>query len=109
MKQIEVCPGNLTPGYDTFSPPCLKKLFDGKRVSPVLRFDYDADSIDLAESINQISISGVQEKLSAVVQNGQIVLTHRVNMDTTSSSLHQVIKTYDSGTLYLQMNISQCK
>jgi serine/threonine-protein kinase HipA len=75
MKQIEVCPGNLTPGYDTFSPPCLKKLFDGKRVSPVLRFDYDADSIDLAESINQISISGVQEKLSAVVQNGQIVLT----------------------------------
>ena len=49
MKQIEVCPGNLTPGYDTFSPPCLKKLFDGKRVSPVLWFDYDADSIDLAE------------------------------------------------------------
>ncbi len=75
MKQIEVCPGNLTPGYDTFSPPCLKKLFDGKRVSPVLGFDYDADSLDLAESINQISVSGVQEKLSAVVQNGQIVLT----------------------------------
>lgn len=75
MKQIEVCPGNLTPGYDTFSPPCLKKLFDGKRVSPILGFDYDADSVDLAESINQISVSGVQEKLSAVVQNGQIVLT----------------------------------
>ena len=75
MKQVEVCPGNLTPGYDTFSPPCLKKLFDGKRVSPVLGFDYDADSIDLAESINQISVSGVQEKLSAVVQNGKIILT----------------------------------
>ncbi|MEG0899741.1 MAG: HipA domain-containing protein [Oscillospiraceae bacterium] len=75
MKQIEVCPGNLTPEYDTFSPPCLKKLFDGKKVSPILAFDYDADSIDLAESINQISVSGVQEKLSAVVQNGQVVLT----------------------------------
>lgn len=75
MRKIEVCPGNLTPGYDTFSPPCLKKLFDGKKVSPILGFDYDADSLDLAESINQISISGVQEKLSAVVQNGQIVLT----------------------------------
>lgn len=75
MRKIEVCPGNLTPGYDTFSPPCLKKLFDGKKVSPILAFDYDADSIDLAESINQISVSGVQEKLSAVVQNGQIVLT----------------------------------
>lgn len=75
MRKIEVCPGNLTPGYDTFSLPCLKKLFDGKRVSPVLAFDHDADSIDLAESINQISVSGVQEKLSAVVQNGRIVLT----------------------------------
>lgn len=75
MKKIEVCPGNLTPGYDTYSPSCLKKLFDGKPVSPVLGFDYDADSIDLAERINQISVSGVQEKLSAVVQNGQIVLT----------------------------------
>lgn len=75
MKQIYVCPGNLTPGYDTFSPLCLKKLFDGKRVSPFLSFDYDADSVDLAESINQISVSGVQEKLSAVVENGQIVLT----------------------------------
>lgn len=75
MKKIDVCPGYLTPGYDTFSPPCLKKLFDGKKVSPILGFDYDADSIDLAESINQISVSGVQEKLSAVVENGQIVLT----------------------------------
>lgn len=75
MKQIEVCPGNLTPGYDTFSPPCLKKLFNGKKVSPILAFDYDADSIDFAESINQISVSGVQEKLSAMVQNGQVVLT----------------------------------
>lgn len=76
MKQIYVCPGNLTPGYDTFSPLCLKKLFDGKRVSPFLSFDYDADSVDLAESINQISVSGVQEKLSAVVENGQIVLEY---------------------------------
>lgn len=75
MKQTTVCPGNLTPGYDTYSPKSLKKLFEGKKVSHVLGFDYDADSIDLAESINQISVSGVQEKLSAVVQNGQIVLT----------------------------------
>lgn len=75
MIQIEVCPGNLTPGYDTFSPSCLKKLFDGKRINHVLGIDYDGDSIDIAESINQISVSGVQEKLSAVVQNRQIILT----------------------------------
>lgn len=75
MIKIEVCPGNLTPGYDTYSPPCLRKLFDGKKTSPLLDFDYDADSSALAESINQISVSGVQEKLSAIVGDGKIILT----------------------------------
>lgn len=75
MKKIEVCPGNLTPGFETYSPACLRKLFVGKKVSPFLDFDYDADNIDLAESINQISVSGVQEKLSAIVRNGKIILT----------------------------------
>lgn len=75
MKKIKVCPGNLTPGFETYSPACLRKLFDGKKVSPFLDFDYDADSLNLAESINQISVSGVQEKLSAVASDGKIILT----------------------------------
>ena len=75
MNRIEVCPGSLTPGFDTYSPACLKKLFDGRKVSPLLDFDYNADSFGLAENINQISVSGVQEKLSAVVENGKIILT----------------------------------
>ena len=75
MIKIEVCPGNLTPGFDTYSPPCLRKLFEGKNTSPLLDFDYDADSFDLADSINQISVSGIQEKLSAVVEKGKIILT----------------------------------
>lgn len=75
MKPIEVCPGYLTPGYDHYSPACVKKLFDGQRVSPLLDFDYDADSDDLSENINQLSVSGVQEKLSAVVAGGKIILT----------------------------------
>ena len=75
MRQIEVCPGNLTAGFNTYSPPCQRKLFDGKKVSPILDFDYDADSLDLAESINQISVSGVQEKLSAIIEKGKIILT----------------------------------
>ena len=41
----------------------------------MLDFDYDADSADMAKSINQLSVSGVQEKLSAVVAAGKIVLT----------------------------------
>ena len=75
MRQIEVCPGNLTAGFNTYSPTCQRKLFDGKKVSPILDFDYDADSLDLAESINQISVSGVQEKLSAIIEKGKIILT----------------------------------
>ncbi|WP_288205750.1 HipA domain-containing protein [uncultured Parabacteroides sp.] len=74
MIKIEVCPGNLTPGFDKYSPACLRKLFDGKTVSPVLDFSYDADCIDLIDKINQISVSGVQEKLSAIVENGKITL-----------------------------------
>lgn len=75
MTKIEVCPGNLTPGFNRYSPACLRILFNGKNVSPVLDFDYDADSIDLIDKINQISVSGVQEKLSAIINNGKIILT----------------------------------
>lgn len=58
MRKIEVCPGNLIPGYDTFSPLCLKKLFDGKRVSPVLGFDFDADG----NKIKQEDFSSLAQK-----------------------------------------------
>ncbi len=75
MKKINVCPGTLAPGFDTYSPACLRKLFGNKKVSHMLDFDYDADSSALAESIRQLSVSGVQEKLSAVVENAKLVLT----------------------------------
>ncbi len=75
MKKIEVCPGNLAVGYDKYCPHCIRQLFDGKRVSPILDFDYDAESTDMAPVINQLSVSGVQEKLSAIVFEGQIILT----------------------------------
>ena len=67
MKALTVCPGHLAEGFDRYCPSCTRRLFDGKRVSPQLDFDYDADSADMAESINQLSVSGVQEKLSAIV------------------------------------------
>lgn len=75
MRKIEVCPGDLVLGYETYSPSCLRTLFDDAKVSPILDFDYNADSVNLAERINQISISGVQEKLSAIVKDNKIILT----------------------------------
>lgn len=75
MKKIEICPGHLAAGYDKYCPYCIRQLFDGKRVSPILDFDYDAESTDMAPVINQLSVSGVQEKLSAIVSEGKIILT----------------------------------
>jgi len=73
MKKIEICPGNLAAGFDKYCPHCIRHLFDGMRISPVL--DYDANSTNLAQVINQLSVSGVQEKLSATVDARRIVLT----------------------------------
>lgn len=75
MKKVDVCPSTLAVGFDKYSPAAIRKLFSGKRVSHNLNFDYDADSIGFSDVINQISVSGVQEKLSAIVENGNIVLT----------------------------------
>lgn len=75
MKAWTVCPGHLAEGFDRYCPSCTRRLFDGRKVSPQLDFDYDADSADMAEGINQLSVSGVQEKLSAVVADGKIALT----------------------------------
>lgn len=76
MKRIiNVCPGTLVSGFDTYSPQCLRKVFGGRKVSHVLDFSYEGNREEIASAINRISISGVQEKLSAIVQNGKIILT----------------------------------
>ena len=75
MRKIEVCPGTLAAGYDKYSPACIRQMFDGKQVSPIMDFIYDAESSDFVAAINRISISGVQEKLSAIILNKKIVLT----------------------------------
>lgn len=78
MKTIRVCPATLQFGYDTYSLLALKMLFNGEKVSPILDFDFDGvnASSDLQENQNNLSISGVQEKYSAVVEYGHIRLSH---------------------------------
>ncbi len=79
MKQIpdiKNCPGVLAAGYDTYSPTTLRRMFDSKRVSHLLNFSNDENSRVLIDNnIGRISISGVQEKLSAVVEKRKIILT----------------------------------
>lgn len=75
MIHTENCPGTLAPGFDGYSPTCLKRMFDGKRTNHITDFSYESASPQIIESVKRISVSGAQEKLSAVLQNGQIVLT----------------------------------
>ena len=75
MKKISICPGTLAVGYDKYSPSCIRNMYNGVNVSHILDFSYDAEHIDFASAVNHISISGAQEKLSAVVKNKKICLT----------------------------------
>lgn len=73
---INNCPGTLATGYDTYSQTALRRVFDNKKVSHLLNFSNDDKArTEIDENIARISISGVQEKLSAIMSNGQIVLT----------------------------------
>lgn len=75
MRKIDVCPGTLAAGFDTYSPLCLHKVFDGRKVSHLLDFSYGDNQAGIASAVNRMSISGVQEKLSAIVRDGKIQLT----------------------------------
>ena len=75
MRKISVCPGTLAVGYDKYSPSCIRNMYNGVNVSHILDFSYDAEHIDFADAVNHISISGAQEKLSAVIKNKKICLT----------------------------------
>ena len=75
MKTIDVCPGTLTTGFSTYSPLCLRKVFAGRKVSHIIDFSLNDSIDDIIASINKISISGVQEKLSAIIHKGKISLT----------------------------------
>ena len=78
MKTIDVCPSTLQPGFDTYSPLAIKELFDGQQVSPYIDIDFEeeSDQQQAMENMNNMSISGAQEKFSAIIDNGKIRLTH---------------------------------
>lgn len=76
MKDIICCPSTLAVGFTTYSPLASKRLFSGKRVNHIMDFSYDDDQyVAITENAVRISVSGVQEKMSAVEDNGRIRLT----------------------------------
>ncbi|MFC3810983.1 type II toxin-antitoxin system HipA family toxin [Lacihabitans lacunae] len=79
ILDIKYCPGTLADGFETYSRLCLTKMFNGKKVSHILPYDspthtFSEDDIYENNQI-QISISGVQEKFSVILEKNKLRLT----------------------------------
>ena len=73
---IHNCPGTLAAGYAAYSPVAIRRVFSGKKVGAVLGFSLDNIAQEaMDEAIGRISISGVQEKLSMIIEKGKIIPT----------------------------------
>jgi serine/threonine-protein kinase HipA len=75
---IKYCPGTLAEGYETYSRTALKNLFSGKKVSHILPYESPSSNeqtdILFEENKGRISISGVQEKFSVLLDKNKLRL-----------------------------------
>lgn len=76
MIEIRNCPSSLRPGHDTYSQKASRQLFGDPKVSPILNFNIDEfrDIGEFIDAMHRISVSGVQEKFPAVIEDGKIRL-----------------------------------
>jgi serine/threonine-protein kinase HipA len=78
--KINNCPGTLASGFDTYSRTCLKRMFDGRKVSHVLPYAAPKSNSKQNEkfeyNVVHISISGVQEKFMVLLDKNKLRLTH---------------------------------
>lgn len=79
LNELKYCPGTLAKGFSTYSPGCLRNLFNNKKVNHFLSYEPPQQSEEVAEQFienrKQISISGVQEKLSLLLEKNVLRLT----------------------------------
>lgn len=78
VLEITNCPGTLAKGFNTYSRTCLKRVFQGKAVYHILPYDSPASNAETDELFEQnrkhISISGVQEKFSVLLEKNKLRL-----------------------------------
>ena len=83
---IKYCPSTLFVGFNTYSPSAIKNLFNGKKVNHILPYDAPSKDEDVAakfiENRKRISISGVQEKLSLILDKNKLRLTNEGEQGT---------------------------
>lgn len=78
MPIIKYCPGTLAEGNTTYSSTALKRVFNGKKVSHTLPYlapysDEETDEL-FDENRERLSISGVQEKFSVLLEKNKLRL-----------------------------------
>ncbi len=69
--EITRCPSLLLDGYDSYSPRALRDLFDGKNVSPILKFPSpsspDQPGAEFVRNAGRLSLSGAQSKFGMTI------------------------------------------
>ena len=80
LPEIKNCPGTLAEGFHTYSRTCLNRIFQGKKVHHVLPYDSPASNPETDELFDQnrkrLSISGVQEKFSVLLEKNKLRLVN---------------------------------
>lgn len=78
LPVLKYCPGTLAEGFDTYSRTCLNRVFQGKLVYHILPYDSPASTLDgdalFDRNRQQMSISGVQEKFSVLLDKNKLRL-----------------------------------
>ncbi|MEH6658132.1 HipA domain-containing protein [Leeuwenhoekiella marinoflava] len=78
IPKIQYCPGILAEGHSTYSRNCLKRMFNNRKVSHILPYDSpgskSAEYQIFRDNQKRISISGVQEKFSVLLEKNKLRL-----------------------------------
>jgi serine/threonine-protein kinase HipA len=78
MIDIKNCPASLCEGFETYAPKAAKALFGVANVNPMLGFEIDKfrNTGEFLEAVHRISVSGVQEKFPAIINDGEIKISN---------------------------------
>jgi serine/threonine-protein kinase HipA len=84
--EIKYCPGTLAPGHTTYSNTCLRRVFSGRKVKHLLPYNSptannESDEV-FDENRKRISISGVQEKFSVLLEKNKLRLINEAEQGT---------------------------
>ena len=86
LPEIKFCPSTLAEGFDTYSRTALNRVFQGKKVNHILPYDSPTSNANtdpqFDQNRKQISISGVQEKFSVLLDKNKLRLTREKEQGT---------------------------